>query len=142
MAVQFAVLASGSRGNSTLVRGRGAGLLIDVGIGPKIMGERLASVGSSWSRIATVVLTHTHADHVDTATFGELALQIVESLEHATEPLLAGGQVVRDLIQVLRHNHIYVSNGAPVGEFPTFSPGFNRRARSACGAAPWPGRYR
>ena len=35
MSVQFAVLASGSRGNSTLVRGRGAGLLIDVGIGPK-----------------------------------------------------------------------------------------------------------
>jgi len=73
MTVQFAVLASGSRGNSTLVRGRGAGLLIDVGIGPKVLGERLESVGSSWSRIAAVVLTHTHADHVDTATFAELA---------------------------------------------------------------------
>ena len=73
MAVQFAVLASGSRGNSTLVRGRGAGLLIDVGIGPKAIGERLESVGSSWSRIAAVVLTHTHGDHVDTATFAELA---------------------------------------------------------------------
>jgi hypothetical protein len=48
-------------------------LLIDVGIGPKVLGERLESVGSSWSRIAAVVLTHTHADHVDTATFGELA---------------------------------------------------------------------
>jgi len=47
--------------------------LIDVGIGPKVLGERLESVGSSWSRVAAVVLTHTHADHVDTATFGELA---------------------------------------------------------------------
>jgi len=73
MTVQFAVLASGSRGNSTLIRGRGAGLLIDVGIGPKVLAERLESVGSSWSRIAAVVLTHTHADHVDTATFAELA---------------------------------------------------------------------
>jgi phosphoribosyl 1,2-cyclic phosphodiesterase len=73
MAVQFAVLASGSRGNSTLVCGRGTGLLIDVGIGPKILGERLESVGSSWSRIASVVITHTHADHIDTATFNELA---------------------------------------------------------------------
>jgi phosphoribosyl 1,2-cyclic phosphodiesterase len=73
MAVQFAVLASGSRGNSTLIRGRGAGLLIDVGIGPKVTGERLGSVGASWSEIAAVVLTHTHADHVDTATFSELA---------------------------------------------------------------------
>ena len=73
MSVQFAVLASGSRGNSTLVSGRGAGLLIDVGIGPRAIAERLESVGSSWSRISAVVLTHTHSDHVDTATFAELA---------------------------------------------------------------------
>jgi phosphoribosyl 1,2-cyclic phosphodiesterase len=73
MSVQFAVLASGSRGNSTLVCENGAGLLIDVGLGPKAIGERLESVGSSWARIAAVVLTHTHADHVDSATFGELA---------------------------------------------------------------------
>jgi phosphoribosyl 1,2-cyclic phosphodiesterase len=73
VSVQFAVLASGSRGNSALVRGPGAGLLIDVGIGPKVLGERLRSVGASWSRVAAVVLTHTHSDHFDTATFSELA---------------------------------------------------------------------
>jgi phosphoribosyl 1,2-cyclic phosphodiesterase len=73
MTVQFAVLASGSRGNSTLVCGREAGLLIDAGIGPKALGERLKSVGSGWSRIGAVVLTHTHADHVDSSTFLELA---------------------------------------------------------------------
>ena len=50
-----------------------AGLLIDVGIGAKGLGERLKSVGSSWSRIGAVVLTHTHADHVDSSTFAELA---------------------------------------------------------------------
>ena len=73
MSVQFAVLASGSRGNSTLVRGRGAGLLIDVGIGPRAIGERLESVGATWSRIAAAVLTHTHGDHVDTRAFAEMA---------------------------------------------------------------------
>jgi phosphoribosyl 1,2-cyclic phosphodiesterase len=73
MSVQFAVLASGSRGNSTLVRGRGAGLLIDVGIGPRAIGERLESVGATWSRIAAAVLTHTHGDHVDTGAFAEMA---------------------------------------------------------------------
>ena len=52
---------------------RAPGLLIDVGIGPRVLGERLESVGASWSLIAAAVLTHTHSDHVDTATFAELA---------------------------------------------------------------------
>jgi phosphoribosyl 1,2-cyclic phosphodiesterase len=73
MSVQFAVLASGSRGNCTLVRGRGAGLLIDAGIGPRAIGDRLESVGATWSRIAAAVLTHTHGDHVDTGAFAEMA---------------------------------------------------------------------
>jgi phosphoribosyl 1,2-cyclic phosphodiesterase len=73
MPVQFAVLASGSRGNATLVRGRGAGLLIDVGIGPRALQGRLESVGAGWSEVAGVVLTHTHSDHVDSGTFAELA---------------------------------------------------------------------
>jgi phosphoribosyl 1,2-cyclic phosphodiesterase len=77
MSVQFAVLASGSRGNSTFVQGRNGGLLIDAGMGPRIMTERLASVGASWAQISAAVLTHTHSDHVDTATFAELARRCV-----------------------------------------------------------------
>jgi phosphoribosyl 1,2-cyclic phosphodiesterase len=71
--VQFAVLASGSGGNSTLVRGDGPGLLIDVGIGPRALRERLESVGAGWSEVAVVVLTHTHGDHIDSGTFSEVA---------------------------------------------------------------------
>jgi phosphoribosyl 1,2-cyclic phosphodiesterase len=73
MPVQFAVLASGSRGNSTLVRGGCPGVLIDVGIGPRALTERLGSVGASWSQVAAVILTHTHGDHVDSASFVEIA---------------------------------------------------------------------
>jgi phosphoribosyl 1,2-cyclic phosphodiesterase len=73
MPVQFAVLASGSKGNSTLVRGRGAGVLIDVGIGPRTLVERLESVGAGWWAVGAVALTHTHGDHIDTGTFAELA---------------------------------------------------------------------
>ena len=51
----------------------GAGLLIDVGIGPKAIGERLESVGATWSRIAAAVLTHTHGDHIDSGAFAEMA---------------------------------------------------------------------
>ena len=69
MTLQFAVLGSGSRGNSTLIcHDGGTGLLIDIGLGPRVLDQRLASVRSDWSRITAVVLTHTHGDHVDPAT--------------------------------------------------------------------------
>src|SRR3954449_1920509 len=73
MSVQFAVLASGSRGNATLIRSGGAGLLIDLGVGPRTLEARLASVGSGWGHVAAALLTHTHGDHVDNNTLHNLA---------------------------------------------------------------------
>src|SRR5262245_9453933 len=64
MALQFVVLASGSRGNAALVRAGGPSLMIDLGLGPRTIHARLAEVGPSWDAIAGVLLTHTHGDHV------------------------------------------------------------------------------
>lgn len=68
MSVQIAVLASGSQGNATLVQTGGSGFLLDLGLGPRALARRLESVGSSWEKIASAVLTHTHGDHVNNAT--------------------------------------------------------------------------
>src|SRR3954451_13242452 len=73
MSVQFAVLASGSRGNATLIQAGGAGVLLDLGIGPRAVAQRLESVGSCWERIAAALLTHTHGDHIDDATLHAMA---------------------------------------------------------------------
>ena len=73
MAVQFAVLASGSRGNATLIRSGGSGLLLDLGIGPRDLERRLESVGANWSHVSAAILTHTHGDHVDSHTLVGLA---------------------------------------------------------------------
>jgi phosphoribosyl 1,2-cyclic phosphodiesterase len=73
MSIQFAVLASGSRGNSCLVQAGHAGLLIDLGLGPKELAARLEGVGSDLARIGTAVLTHTHGDHVQASTLRLLA---------------------------------------------------------------------
>ena len=70
MPLQFAVLASGSRGNATLIKAGGAGLLVDFGVGPKTIETRLGQVGASWRDVHAVLLTHTHGDHVDGATLG------------------------------------------------------------------------
>lgn len=61
--MRFTVLASGSGGNACLVQSAGFGVLIDVGLGPRLIGSRLAQVGLSWSAVQAVLLTHTHGDH-------------------------------------------------------------------------------
>ncbi|MGE5755772.1 MAG: MBL fold metallo-hydrolase [Planctomycetaceae bacterium] len=73
MPVQFAVLASGSQGNATLVQTGGVGILLDLGLGPRALARRLESVGTSWGRITSALLTHTHGDHVDNSTMHSMA---------------------------------------------------------------------
>lgn len=63
MPLQFAMLASGSSGNACLLQVGGFGILIDVGLGPRLLTQRLSSVGASWRQIDAVLLTHTHGDH-------------------------------------------------------------------------------
>jgi phosphoribosyl 1,2-cyclic phosphodiesterase len=65
MPLQFAVLASGSRGNSTLIQAGGPGLLIDVGLPHRKLAGRLASVGCAWEGVGCALLTHTHGDHLE-----------------------------------------------------------------------------
>ena len=73
MALQFAVLASGSRGNATWARAGGAGLLIDLGLGPRVLEARLEQVGARGDELAAALLTHTHSDHIKPDTLRWLA---------------------------------------------------------------------
>ena len=82
MPVQFATLASGSGGNSAWVQAGGSGLLIDLGLGPRSLAARLAGVGADWDRVAAVVLTHTHGDHVSDASLRLMARQGIDFYCH------------------------------------------------------------
>ncbi len=72
MALRFTVLASGSAGNASLVAADGFGLLLDAGLGPRQLAERLAAVGASWQDVHALLLTHTHSDHWNDRTFAHL----------------------------------------------------------------------
>ena len=72
MPAGFCVLASGSAGNSAFLQQGQFGLLIDAGIGPRVLGARLASIGASWRNVNAVILTHTHTDHWKELTLGQL----------------------------------------------------------------------
>jgi phosphoribosyl 1,2-cyclic phosphodiesterase len=60
---RFRVLGSGSTGNATLVEAGGARLLIDAGLGPKVLAERLLSAGVAPESLDAVLLSHEHNDH-------------------------------------------------------------------------------
>ncbi len=55
---------SGSSGNSTIVRAGGTTILIDCGIGPRILQKMLLPHESSLPAIDAVLITHEHDDHV------------------------------------------------------------------------------
>lgn len=72
MPARFCVLASGSAGNCTFLQSDGFGLLIDIGLGPRLLGARLAAIGASWHQVNGVLLTHTHTDHWKDLTLCQL----------------------------------------------------------------------
>jgi phosphoribosyl 1,2-cyclic phosphodiesterase len=64
MGVSVSVLASGSRGNTTLVETSRARILVDAGISCRETFKRLKSLGYDPREISAVLITHEHADHV------------------------------------------------------------------------------
>jgi phosphoribosyl 1,2-cyclic phosphodiesterase len=62
--MRFAVLGSGSGGNSTIVECDGKYLLIDAGLSAKQLNLRLARLGVAPEKLTGILLTHEHGDHV------------------------------------------------------------------------------
>jgi phosphoribosyl 1,2-cyclic phosphodiesterase len=61
--VRFRVLGSGSSGNATLIECGSVRILIDAGLGPRELAERLESAGVDPASLAAVFLSHEHQDH-------------------------------------------------------------------------------
>jgi phosphoribosyl 1,2-cyclic phosphodiesterase len=90
MPLRFTVLGSGSAGNASLLEADGFGLLLDAGLGPRQLAERMAAAGASWSHVHGVLLTHTHSDHWNDRTFAQLRRRRIPLYCHAAhQPALA-----------------------------------------------------
>lgn len=61
------ILASGSAGNATLVQAGGTRILVDAGIGPRVISRHMSEVFGEALSIDGIVLTHPHGDHVGKA---------------------------------------------------------------------------
>jgi len=63
--VRFTVLASGSRGNSTVVSGGRTRILIDAGLSCRELFRRMQLAGEDPGTLDAIVVTHEHQDHVN-----------------------------------------------------------------------------
>jgi hypothetical protein len=73
MPARWTVLASGSSGNASFLEYNGAGVLVDIGLGPRQLASRLSAIGSGWEAVRGVILTHTHSDHWSARSLAQLA---------------------------------------------------------------------
>jgi phosphoribosyl 1,2-cyclic phosphodiesterase len=62
--VSVTVLASGSRGNSTVVSSSRTKILVDAGISGRETFRRMQMVGESATSLSAIVISHEHCDHV------------------------------------------------------------------------------
>lgn len=62
--IHLHVLASGSKGNASIVEGPGGSVLVDCGISRRALLGRAEELGVDVSRVVAVILTHEHSDHV------------------------------------------------------------------------------
>lgn len=63
--VSFTVLASGSKGNSTVVCGGRTRILVDAGLSCRELFRRMKLVGEDPAALDAIVITHEHQDHVN-----------------------------------------------------------------------------
>lgn len=61
--MRVTVLASGSGGNAAVVQAGGARILVDAGVGPRVVERRMRRVFGRPLDLDAIVITHAHGDH-------------------------------------------------------------------------------
>jgi len=95
------VLASGSKGNSTLIKTEKLNILIDAGMNLKYLKDRLNEVNMKMEDIDYIFLTHTHKDHVS-------ALSTL--IKHYKPILCMGEKMFIDLKFLENYDNIIILN--------------------------------
>ena len=63
--VRFTVLASGSKGNCTVLSGGRTRILVDAGLSCRELFRRMKLAGEDPATLDAIVITHEHSDHVN-----------------------------------------------------------------------------
>lgn len=125
------MLASGSKGNCCVIEGSSGALLIDAGLSAKECLGRMERAGISSGRIAALLLTHEHIDHIRGADVLARKLGIPV---HATEGTLADFlQYRRGSQKPLVHHACQMHRRFTIGDFCIEPFPTSHDAREPCG---------
>lgn len=115
--IHLHILASGSKGNATLVEGPGGMVLIDCGLSRKRLLERARELGVSIDDVRAVLITHEHADHVSGLS---VFARRFEGPLFATAPTVATRSYLMELpFELVGHSDSFELAGMRVQCFPT-----------------------
>jgi phosphoribosyl 1,2-cyclic phosphodiesterase len=64
MGVSMTILGSGSAGNSIYIEAGESRVLVDAGLSPRQLRERLALIGRSPETLSAILISHEHNDHI------------------------------------------------------------------------------
>ena len=73
--VQMTVLASGSKGNATLISAGSTNILVDAGLSCRELLRRMAAAGQDPETLTAILITHEHLDHVSGVIVAQACLQ-------------------------------------------------------------------
>ena len=95
----FKVLASGSKGNSSILKCGNTNILIDVGINYKTLEIKLNEINVSPNDIDIILITHSHSDHIKgLSTF----------IRKTNKKIFIHNDLVDDLLGIIDKKHIEI----------------------------------
>jgi phosphoribosyl 1,2-cyclic phosphodiesterase len=114
MAVSVTVLASGSKGNCTLISSSGTRLLVDAGLSCRELLRRLVLCGESTSDIDAILITHEHSDHVGGLNVLAKRLKIPVYMTEATHDAYrryardsSGNRITLERLELFHPGHVF-----------------------------------
>jgi phosphoribosyl 1,2-cyclic phosphodiesterase len=120
MGVSVSVLASGSRGNCSLVATSSTRILVDAGLSGRETFKRLQALGERADEISAILITHEHSDHV--AGLERLATKLNVPVFLTAPTYHAWSRAVRDsddngaLPELPKSEHFSAGRGFYVGD--------------------------
>lgn len=107
--METAVLSSGSKGNSVLIKTKNTKILIDLGITKSYAIEKLSELNVDPNEIKAILITHTHTDHI----------QGLKTFLKTYKPILYVNKTIKQILDeyvVYNNYHIYENDSFTIDD--------------------------